>query len=144
MLRPVEKNDTKILFEWRNDPDTRASSVNTEPLKWEDHLNWLNKTLHNPDRQLFVFLSEGLPAGTCRVDKETEDVFELSSTIAPEFPGKGLGKVMLQELLEHQSLAGKRKKAVIKPDNIASLKMVEHFGFKRGSDSDGLAVWYLD
>ncbi|MBI2474286.1 MAG: GNAT family N-acetyltransferase [Candidatus Taylorbacteria bacterium] len=146
MLKPVTEADAQLLFQWRNDPETRANSINTEPVPWEKHLEWLRKSISDSDRRLFIFLQNGKPAGTCRIDRSVEngeEIHELSWTVAPEWRGKGIGKAMIGELLQEKILSGKKKKAVIKPNNIPSIKIVERHGFKRGASSGGLTTWYL-
>lgn len=147
MLRKATKEDSQRLFDWRNDAETRQQSLNIASVEWSTHKHWLAKTLVNPDRQLFIFEEDGAPAGTCRIDRETEngrEVFELSWTIAPEQRGKGLGRKMLGELLALETLQGKLVKAVIKSDNLASVKMVEKFGFCFERNEKGVDIWFLE
>ena len=46
-LRPVNFDDRKILFEWRNDSFTRKNSLHTEIVNWEKHCQWFEKILRN-------------------------------------------------------------------------------------------------
>lgn len=147
MLRKATKENSQRLFDWRNDEDTRQQSLNTALINRPTHEKWLAKTLANPDRQLFIFEENSQPAGTCRIDREMEDgreVFELSWTIAPEQRGKGLGKKMLGELLALETLQGELVKAVIKSDNLASVKMVEKFGFHFERNEKDADIWLLE
>lgn len=147
MLRKATKEDSQRLFDWRNDAETRQQSLNTALIEWPTHEHWLAKTLVNPDRQLFIFEENGIPVGTCRIDRETEnnhEVFELSWAIAPEQRGKGLGKKMLGELLTLEELCGKLIKATIKGDNLASVKMVEKFGFHFDRNEKDANIWLLE
>jgi len=126
---------------------TREQSINTEPIIWDDHLAWIQRNLSNPSRQIYIFEEDGKPVGTCRIDKEKkdgQDIYELSWTVAPPSRGKGVGKRMLSSLLENSVLQGQKKKAVIKEGNLASEKMVLHFGFVKRFEADGLSVWFKD
>ena len=147
MLRNAIKEDSQKLFNWRNDEETRQQSLSTALIEWSAHEQWLTKSLVNPDRTIFIFEENGIPAGTCRIDREVEkdgrEVFELSWTIAPKQRGKGLGKKMLGELLALETLRGKLIKATIKSDNLASVKMVEKFGFHLERDEKGVGIWLL-
>jgi RimJ/RimL family protein N-acetyltransferase len=149
MLRKATLEDSKMLFDWRNDPETRANSINTDPVQWEGHLCWLNKSLANPDRYLFIFEEGDVPVGTCRVDRYAEGndndvVYELSWTISPGWRGKGIGKKMLGELIGQDFLRGKKLKSVTKNNNIASIKMAEKFNFKLLSSDGEFGYWYLN
>ena len=105
-LRPATLEDAQRLFVWRNDPLTRAQSLQQQPVVWGDHLEWLQASLQNPARQLFIAESAGLAGqeqpltlGTVRADK-TEETYELSWTVAPEERGKGWGRKMVAALIE--------------------------------------------
>lgn len=135
-LRPATMNDAGVLFAWRNDPETRANSVNSDPVAWADHCAWLKASLANPDRDLLIAELDGMPVGTVRIDRGDET--EISWTVSPEHRGKGVAKYMV-------ALASPSGRAVarIKPANIASQKIAESVGF-RLAEVDGLQVWRRD
>lgn len=142
IFRKATKQDSDILFEWRNDPETKANSSNTGLIKRDEHEAWLDKTLQNPNRILFIVEENREAVGTMRADKlSEEDSYELSWTVAPEARGRGLGKKMLMQGVEN--FKGSNLKAVIKKENIASIKMAEFAGFTKESEEDGVSVWML-
>ncbi len=105
-LRPATLEDAEQLFQWRNDPLTRAQSLQQQPVEWQTHLQWLQASLQNPDRQLYIAESAALAGqeqslllGTVRADKMDED-YELSWTVAPEQRGKGWGRQMVAALID--------------------------------------------
>jgi RimJ/RimL family protein N-acetyltransferase len=87
--------DAETLLAWRNDPQTRLASRNTDPIAWETHVAWLRNTLANPDCRLFVVESAGHPVGSVR-GNWSADGWELSWTVAPEHRGQGLGANMVK------------------------------------------------
>ncbi len=141
-FRRANLDDAKILLKWRNDPDTRVNSINMDEVFWENHLSWLEKTLKNPSRFLFVAEERGTPIGTVRADmSEDGKEFELSWTVAPEERGKGIGKRMVSLILSEDFLLGKKLKAEIKEKNIPSIKIAKSLGFQKEEVSDGLFMW---
>ena len=124
-FRKATQGDSQRLFKWRNDPETRAQSLNTDSVPWADHKTWFEKTLSNPDRLLLIAEEEGIPVGTVRIDTKNGE-HELSWTIAPDARGKGVGTRMVTQIVQET-----RKKlfAKIKPDNVASIKIAEKAGF---------------
>jgi RimJ/RimL family protein N-acetyltransferase len=132
-LRPATMVDARTLFAFRNDPDTRANSVNTAPVPWDDHLAWLEASLANPDRDLLVAEMDGAPVGTVRIDRGEET--EISWTVAPDYRGKGVGKRMVALACPHGPLVAK-----IKPTNPASQGIAAHAGFHMSDDGE-LQIW---
>ena len=68
-LREITKSDWKILLDWRNDKITRQNSFNTELVSINDHKEYINHTITNPNRKLFIFEYNEIPVGTIREDK---------------------------------------------------------------------------
>ena len=68
-FRKATKKDSENLFNWRNDPETRAESLNTAPVLREAHEAWLARTLKNPNRLLFIAEEDNEAVGTKRADK---------------------------------------------------------------------------
>mgnify|MGYP001605594166 CR=1 FL=1 len=141
-FRKAEKKDSEMLLRWRNDPATRANSLNTAEVKHEEHEVWLEKTLKNSGRILFIAEENGIPVGTMRADKlENEDGYELSWAVALEHRGKGMGKkILVQSVGEINSPVLKAK---IKKENIASIKMAEYAGFSQDGEENGVLIWTL-
>ncbi|MCB9233557.1 MAG: GNAT family N-acetyltransferase [Bacteroidia bacterium] len=124
VLRPATFADWEQLLAWRNDPVTRQSSHNVEPVREEVHRNWLKSVLENPDRKLFIALEGDEAVGTCRADLHG-DVYELSWTIAPAARGRGIGKRMVQALAQQM---GGRLRAEVLAGNPASGRIAEAAG----------------
>jgi len=139
-FRKAAKEDSDNLFNWRNDPETRANSLNTAEVLREEHEAWLSRTLKNPNRILFIAEEKGEAVGTMRADRlEDEDGYELSWTVAPEHRGKGIGKKMLFQAIKE--VDSSVLKAKIKKENLASIKMAEAAGFLYDGEKNGVSVW---
>src|SRR3989344_6369332 len=139
-LRPASMDDAKALFAWRNDPETRRNSINTEPVAWEGHVAWLTKSLEMPTRKLYVAEVGGIPVGTVRADLLEGGEYELSWTVAPESRGKGFGKQMVLQFAR-EMLSGKRLLAEVKRGNIASEKIAQALGLSPGPAKDNIVTW---
>lgn len=97
-IRPATMDDAQRLFDWRNDPLTRAMSRNGEPIGWAEHVAWLEWTLAEPARaQLWIALLDGVPAGTGRYDYGSE--IEFSWAVAPEWRGRGVALKIARGLM---------------------------------------------
>jgi RimJ/RimL family protein N-acetyltransferase len=133
-LRPARIQDAEVLLEWRNDPETRAASHNSEEVKKEEHISWVKKVLADKKRRLFIAEEDGRPFGTIRVDF-SDGVYKLSWTVAPNSRGRGLGKEMVK-LIANQITDGIR--AEIKMGNQASVRIAEYAGMIFEEEKNGV------
>ena len=139
-LRPATMADAAVLLSWKNDPVTRAMSIDGKQISAQEHAAWLSGVLASRTVRLYVAQHDGKPAGTVRAEF-TEDSTELSWTVAPELRGRGLGKAIVATALRY--LSGKVV-ARIKEDNAASISIAKHAGFSMTGAHDGLTNWTLD
>lgn len=133
MIRRATMHDARLLHRWRNDPLTRATSVDGGEVAWETHLAWLEASLGSPTRTILIAESDGVAVGTVRIDAGPET--ELSWTVAPEQRGKGHGTRMVA-----LAAPAGRLIARIKRDNLASRHIAEAAGFTLRDDG-ALQTW---
>lgn len=118
-IRPATRDDARRLFDWRNDESTRNMSKNKGLIPWEDHMGWLDRRLKMDQPNLFVFEVDGQPVATFRIDGR-----DLSYTVAPEHRGRGVAKLMLNEV---RSRFGSLRAHVFS-DNVPSIKVAQSAG----------------
>ena len=137
-LRPAEMKDAETLFMWRNDPETRQASHNTDEVTLASHLVWLESSLGDlSKRRLWIAEVDGVAVGTCRADRMA-GVWELSWTVAPSARGKGIAHQMLSKLVLYfeEPLV-----AQVKVGNIASIKVAERAGFVLDKQEQGMLFY---
>ena len=127
-LRKATHNDWKILLDWRNDPTTKENSFNQDKISLETHRLWFNDSLLNPQRNIYILEDNLTSVGSIRSDNILHNQYLLSWSIAPNQRGKGYGNKILEIYLQDKT--GKFI-AEIKPENIASIKMVQKNGFAK-------------
>lgn len=129
LFRPAMSWDSAMLFEWRNDPETRANSRDSSEVDFPSHTQWFKKSLMNPDRK--IMLAElgvkGVPVAVVRLDRRADGSFEVSWTVAPKERGKGYGTEALKQLVAELPRPI-RLFAEIKQSNLPSLKIAERAG----------------
>ncbi|PKM17369.1 MAG: N-acetyltransferase [Gammaproteobacteria bacterium HGW-Gammaproteobacteria-15] len=136
-LRFATMADAERLLHWRNDPDTRRFSLNPEQVTAQQHIHWLQQSLSNPQRRLYIAEYADQPVGTVRVDS-TADSHRISWTVAAECRGKGLAKAMVKLLVSQ--LTGTIV-AEILPGNTASVKVAQHAGLTYQSTHNGIMYY---
>jgi UDP-2,4-diacetamido-2,4,6-trideoxy-beta-L-altropyranose hydrolase len=128
-LRPATIDDARTLFEWRNDPSTRAASFITDAVVWEDHVGWLRASLASPDVRIVVAELDGSPVGVQRIVRDG-DRATISVTVAPTARARGLATPLIRgSVASAHALGVRRIDAYIRPDNVASLRAFEGAGF---------------
>lgn len=123
-LRAASLQDAGLLLSWRNDMMTRTASKNSELVAVDVHLKWLAEVISNPNRRLYVAEEKAIPFGTVRADY-SDCAWELSWTVANEFRGKKLAKLMVALLAAN--LEGEIR-AQIKANNFSSMRVAEYAG----------------
>ena len=144
VARPATPEDSRQLWQWRNDPVTRAGSRSSAEVSWDDHLRWLTASLTRTDRVLLVVEDPAGPAGTVRWDLVRErdgepggsHEWEVSITVAPERRGQNLGRPLLRagEVALAEKTSGVTRSggtevhaylAVVRIDNQSSMRLFE-------------------
>jgi UDP-2,4-diacetamido-2,4,6-trideoxy-beta-L-altropyranose hydrolase len=95
-LRLGVVDDAFLLWQWTNDPITRANSFNTEAVPWDVHQSWYAKKLASPDCRLWIMEFEQIPVGQIRYDRISAEAAQISLSVAPVVRGRGLGTMLLE------------------------------------------------
>lgn len=138
-LRPAQLEDRRLLWEWANDPDVRASSFSPDPISWETHVVWFNEKFNSSHRtgsKSLIFIAEDEKknaTGQIRFDSQTDGDWEVAISVNKHLRGRGLGTELVaagvRELLKQSRTP--RIHAHVKPVNLASVKSFERAAFCR-------------
>lgn len=126
-LYSVKPDDAKLLFDWANEPEVRANSLNSEPIQWDNHLKWFTNKL-NSESKMYILYDNTIPIGQIRFDF-FDDNWVIDYSIDKKYRGKGFGKMML-ELAIRNFNQGDILKAIVKKENLSSLKIFQKLGFE--------------
>jgi RimJ/RimL family protein N-acetyltransferase len=116
----------KLLFDWTNEKTVRINSLNTEPIKWEDHLKWFNEKLKSRQNHIFIYFSNSKPIGQVRLDLE-DQVWLIDYSVDIDFRGRGLGTKILKKTINLETF--NEFKAIVKEENKASIYVFKKLGF---------------
>ena len=139
-IRRAELCDARDVWGWRNDPETRSASRETEPVPWDAHEAWFARALEEPTKTLLIGIDPETreKVGLVRFDRLESGHRLVGINVAPNWRGRGVGARLLAEALERQegSLV-----AEVRPDNRASIRLFEKLGFRRRTQSGGFLVF---
>jgi RimJ/RimL family protein N-acetyltransferase len=137
-LAPATEADSKLLLEWRNDPDVRSASRNTGEVSEEEHAAWFAGLLADPARHLLIAREADEPVGQIRFEPDAEGGYEVSVSVAGDRRGGGLGRALIEAgaawLWEREP--GARLVASVDRSNEASRVAFTAAGFAPAGDED--------
>jgi UDP-2,4-diacetamido-2,4,6-trideoxy-beta-L-altropyranose hydrolase len=127
-LRKAEQSDSKLLFDWANDPDVRINAINTNKIEWASHHKWFKKRTDSKVTKIFILEENQIPVGQVRFDSEDGE-WMIDYSISRENRGRGLGPIILVEGMKKFPASAKFV-AFVKPSNSASVHVFERLAFK--------------
>lgn len=140
-LRSARRGDAELLLAWRNDPATRAASLDSEPIPLETHLAWLERKLADERTVLLIVEESGRPAGQVRLEREDNapDTAEIHIGLDPAARGRAIGRTALTAAARlAETLGIRRIRAVVREENEPSLRAFRAAGFTVVSTGGGL------
>jgi UDP-2,4-diacetamido-2,4,6-trideoxy-beta-L-altropyranose hydrolase len=142
--RCVTLGDEELLLKWSNDPATRRSGFNPDPIPAEDHSLWLRRLLNAPERCRFCIVesADGVPLGQTRFEL-AQAGWEIHYSVAPAFRGHGLGFVVLDSALRWLRAKAGAGMAFgqVKSDNVPSRRVFEKLNFEADPETAGRLVF---
>ncbi len=132
-LRPVSEEDFRLIWDWANDPVTRANSFESAAIPWEQHREWCESKVNNPRCSFWIAANKNLGrVGVVRFDRDDGEA-TISLSVDPQARGRGYGMEIIKRACDRlfQSSEVNLVRALIKPANKASIKAFERAGFHR-------------
>jgi RimJ/RimL family protein N-acetyltransferase len=130
-MREATMDDSRLIWTWANDPDTRSASFSTAAIPWEAHSEWYSEKLTDPQHRMWIAIDDTLkPVGQIRYQIDGRQA-TVSVNLAPDQRGQGYGSRIL-EIANTRLFAGgdvDTIHAYIKPDNHASKYTFQKAGF---------------
>lgn len=140
-LRTANEKDIQLLFEWANDSSVRSNSFNSNPIAFEEHKQWFNKTINNPNIFLYILCSDEENIGQIRLDKNDDGSAIVNYSISKPYRGMGYGQIIIQLInnkIISDSLPISSLIAKVKKDNVASQLIFEKCDYKLAISGDFL------
>ena len=128
-IREATKNDTKLIFNWSNDPLVRAQSFYSNIIEFENHKNWFKEKLQNDNSLLLINNFDGNNIGLVKFELEN-DKCTVGILIDEKFRGKGFSLLMLiNSSTYYFNRFSTPVFAYIKESNTASIRSFEKAGY---------------
>jgi len=122
-------SDTKLIFNWSNDPLVRAQSFYSNAIEFENHENWFKEKLQNDNSLLLINKFGENNIGLVRFELEN-DKCTVGILIDEKFRGKGFSSIMLiNSSIYYFNRFSTPIFAHIKESNTASIRSFEKAGY---------------
>lgn len=143
-IRRAKQNDSKDIFEWRNDERTRHMSHTSQIIDWEDHKKWYLNSLDS--KSLIMLICEDNRSEKIAIIRFDISISSavISINLNPTKRGKGLAKPCLITSIKFFSkryFEIKKIIAEIREDNIASQKAFLGIGFTKYKLKDNVGLY---
>jgi len=135
-LEAITQSDKDYLYKLQNIAGIRDYALNPSYPTIEEHSSWFEAKIKDDNTSIYKIVLDGSPVGVIRTDKMVEDEaltdkaikVEVSLTIDPAYSGKGIAKKAIAQVISE--VEAKVYIAIIRSDNIASVKAFIHNGFE--------------
>ncbi len=131
-VRLAREEDSRLLWEWANDPETRAVSFSSDPIPWEVHQQWFAGKMQDLYCAFYIGVDAAdHPVGQIRFERES-----VSVSLDKKFRGQGLGadliRLGVRRVFKERNFPTLH--ALIKPANAASIRAFEYCGFTKAGE----------
>jgi UDP-2,4-diacetamido-2,4,6-trideoxy-beta-L-altropyranose hydrolase len=140
-LRLVKEEDCELLWQWFNDPQTRAASFHSDTIKWEEHCRWFTEKIKSSDCIIYlVSNNQNKPFGQVRFEVR-KNTAVISLNVAKEFRGIGASSKMIKRACTKFCSERKIKsvRALIKKENMISISAFRKAGFEETAQIEHLS-----
>jgi RimJ/RimL family protein N-acetyltransferase len=130
-MRVATSNDVDLYYEWANDELVRQYSFQQDEIQYENHVNWFNSRIENPNFLFLVFFNQDKSAiGQVRINKNDEEVI-IGISVDKNYRGFGYSFKMLRLACQHyfKNYSDNEIFAYIKLENKASIATFKKAGF---------------
>lgn len=145
LLRPVTKNDIKLIFNWSNENIVRANSLTREKITWDTHVKWFENTLKSNNVLFFIMVNNGIDVGQVRLDLKEDNMAVITYDIDKRYRGMGYGKKILElaEVALYKRFKDKYLlQAMVKKDNKVSRVIFERLNYKIKNNDNEFVTYY--
>ena len=132
-LRNATRDDVGTLWVWANDPTARSQAINSDPIEWNDHVQWFSVRISQPSTRMYILQTvRGVAVGMIRFDLR-DATAHISYYLDAAVRGRGWGAklihVGLQKARSDPSFNATTFAAVVRPSNHPSRAVFERLGF---------------
>src|SRR6185437_8474059 len=114
-----DSQDSRCIWEWKNDPVTRQMSRKTDVVPWDIHRAWYANAVNDAKKVILMTCVNGIRVCMVRFDLLAPDCAEININLNPSMRRKKLSKPILAAACQYgfETLKLGRIYAEVKPEN---------------------------
>lgn len=133
-VREIESSDEFGLLQLRNNPDIYKWFLSRSPVELTVHKDWMETRLNSFKEITLVAESLGSVIGTAYLSGLVNGMAEVSIRVQKASMGRGVGKLLLQKLIERaKDLGLSILNATVHKNNFDSIRFFESADFNMAS-----------
>ena len=133
-VRQIKSSDEIGLLQLRNNPEIYKWFLSRSPVEATAHKNWMETRLNSFKEITLIAESRGSVIGTAYLSDLTNGKAEVSIRVQKALSSRGVGKLLLQKLIEQaKDLGLSTLYATIHKNNFDSIRFFESADFKMTS-----------
>lgn len=132
-IRPMIRDDLRMVLNWRNHPDIRQYMYTNHEISLDEHILWFEKESINDKKKLLIFEENNIPVGFVNFARSSTTLpVEWGFYIAPD-ARKGTGRALGKHALDYafSTLGTHKVMGYVIASNVKSLQFHEKLGFQR-------------
>jgi RimJ/RimL family protein N-acetyltransferase len=132
VIRKANISDAECYYNWLNDSAVRKQSFNSEHITWEQHNNWFQEKIIDPNYCFYLFQIENQKlVGQVRLQQIDNSTSIIGVSVSNEYRDLGYGsKILKMACINYlKNHANFIINAYIKIENISSKSIFEKAGF---------------
>lgn len=139
-IKPIGFEEADLLFKLRNQNDIVRLSASQKTVTYEEHLKWLQESLLNISKFMFLILVDGNASGFISFQKEALYKYIVSLYLVENFRGMGVGRKSYFDALNQLPIETKSIVAKVRKDNFESQVFFSKLGFVEKEEKEELVI----
>ncbi len=130
-IRKIKLSDSKEIWKWRNDTQTRSMFKEKDYVDFKEHKRWFNKKFKDKNCYFYIGETQNLKAGVVRIDINDRNA-EVSINLNPKFRGISISQTLLKDSINNFLSKNPNYDLVanINKKNKPSIKIFTNLGFQ--------------
>ncbi|WP_166424996.1 UDP-4-amino-4,6-dideoxy-N-acetyl-beta-L-altrosamine N-acetyltransferase [Paraglaciecola sp. 20A4] len=98
---PINASHLSIVWHWRNSDRVRANMHYDKLITWEEHKDWFDALLHDPNRECWIYCQHARPIGVLNFSETQQQVIQWGCYLGEVNCAPGSGLILEWAALEY-------------------------------------------